>query len=295
MIKEDFYIIIMEYCECGSLADIIKEKSKENSLFTLGEVIHYFIGIYKGLSEIHRKKIIHRDIKPHNILIDINNTPKIGDFGLSIELGNETKVTENKIVGTDLYISPEILKAKEYSIKSDYWALGIVLYELCTLKKPFKKDDNIEEINIPELKNYPKEINDMIRNLLCKNVEARNCNLDYLNEKENDFKKGEELMLNNNYDQAIIEFQNSNCFYLDYTMQSDIWLNLGYCYFQKEEYEHAEEKYKLSKKYIDKNDKERKYKLSVNCGNIYYCRFNNELHTNKLVYINIFVIFRRII
>lgn len=85
---------------------------------------------------IHHKRILHRDIKTSNIFLTSNGTVKIGDFGISKVLEN-TLDQASTVVGTPYYMSPEVCENKPYTFKSDVWALGCVLYELCTLKHAF--------------------------------------------------------------------------------------------------------------------------------------------------------------
>jgi len=88
------------------------------------------------LQYIHHKRILHRDIKTSNIFLTSNGTVKIGDFGISKVLEN-TLDQASTVVGTPYYMSPEVCENKPYTFKSDVWALGCVLYELCTLKHAF--------------------------------------------------------------------------------------------------------------------------------------------------------------
>jgi NIMA (never in mitosis gene a)-related kinase 1/4/5 len=89
-----------------------------------------------ALKHIHEKRILHRDIKTSNIFLTSNGTVKIGDFGISRILEG-TKEETQSVVGTPYYMSPEVCQSKPYSYKSDIWALGCCLYELCTLKHAF--------------------------------------------------------------------------------------------------------------------------------------------------------------
>ncbi len=126
----------MEYCEVGDLASHIKQKAKKGETFTEEEILNWFIQICIALDYIHGRKILHRDIKSQNIFLTTNHTVKLGDFGISklLESTNEAAMT---VVGTPYYMSPEVCENKPYTFKSDVWALGCVLYELCTLQHAF--------------------------------------------------------------------------------------------------------------------------------------------------------------
>jgi len=122
----------MEFCECGDLASAIKDWKKEGGTFSEEEILNWFIQICIALEYIHGRKILHWDIKSQNIFLTSNGTVKLGDFGISklLETTNEAAMT---VVGTPYYMSPEVCENKPYTFKSDVWALGCVLYELCTL------------------------------------------------------------------------------------------------------------------------------------------------------------------
>lgn len=89
-----------------------------------------------AIKHIHDRKILHRDLKSQNIFITASGRIKLGDFGIAKVL---SKTTDNakSIVGTPYYLSPEIVENKPYNFKSDIWSLGVLLYEMCSLKPPF--------------------------------------------------------------------------------------------------------------------------------------------------------------
>lgn len=103
-----------------------------------------------ALKECHRHKdstgkvtpILHRDLKPGNIFMDSAQNIKIGDFGLAKELGSESKFATTN-VGTPFYMSPEMINEQKYNEKSDIWALGCLLYELCALVPPFDAHNHL--------------------------------------------------------------------------------------------------------------------------------------------------------
>jgi NIMA (never in mitosis gene a)-related kinase len=90
-----------------------------------------------AIDYIHSNKILHRDIKSQNVFLTSNGTLKLGDFGISKVLQN-TMDKAATMVGTPYYMSPEMYENKPYTHKSDIWALGCILYELCTLKRAFE-------------------------------------------------------------------------------------------------------------------------------------------------------------
>ena len=137
--SDDKYIcIITEYCDCGSLKNQIGNYINEY------DVRHIVKQIIDGLQYLDDVKIMHRDIKPDNILIDKFNIIKIIDFGFSVE-AKESDLYST-ICGTPLYMSPELLQSKEYSKSSDLWSIGIISYELFHHKHPFGTPKNIVEL-----------------------------------------------------------------------------------------------------------------------------------------------------
>ena len=133
------FFIVMEYI-CGDLLTFIRKRNK------LNEQISKFIfkQIIEGLRYIHKKNIIHRDIKLDNILIDTTNTVKICDFGVSRKIQRGEKIYER--CGTPAYIAPEIYKKIGYTgFQSDVWSAGITLYYMLSGNLPFK-GNNIHDL-----------------------------------------------------------------------------------------------------------------------------------------------------
>ena len=126
--------IVTEYADGGDLEQKIKEQ--KNKPFTEAEILDYFTQICLALQHLHKKKIIHRDLKSGNVFLMKSGIVKLGDFGISkgLKSSRDKAVT---MVGTPYYLSPEIILNKPYDAKSDIWALGVLLYELLTFKMPF--------------------------------------------------------------------------------------------------------------------------------------------------------------
>uniref|UniRef100_A0A8C9A2V7 non-specific serine/threonine protein kinase n=1 Tax=Prolemur simus TaxID=1328070 RepID=A0A8C9A2V7_PROSS len=123
--------IVMDYCEGGDLFKRIN--AQKGILFQEDQILDWFVQICLALKHVHDRKILHRDIKSQNIFLTKDGTVQLGDFGIARVL-NSTVELARTCIGTPYYLSPEICENKPYNNKSDIWALGCVLYEMCTLK-----------------------------------------------------------------------------------------------------------------------------------------------------------------
>ncbi len=154
------YYIVMEYIEGKHLKDLIKKRGK----LTTSEVIDIMLQITDGMSVAHDSYIIHRDIKPQNIMILENGLVKITDFGIAMAM-NATQLTQtNSVMGSVHYIPPEQASGKGASLQSDIYSMGIVMYELLTGKLPFR-GDNAVEIALKHLKEPMPDIKEELPNL----------------------------------------------------------------------------------------------------------------------------------
>ncbi len=175
-----YLFIAMEYVD----GDTLKGKR-----FKVGAIIDIAGQICEGMSEAHQKGVIHRDIKPQNIILNPNNRVKIFDFGVaeyaesaaSQEAGQEPR--EVCHMGSIRYLSPEQVQGDTEDLRTDIWSLGVLLYELVTGELPFNGDSE-EEIfksilfDTPKqpsemVDNFPLEFETIILKCLSKDVEAR--------------------------------------------------------------------------------------------------------------------------
>ncbi|XP_048186316.1 serine/threonine-protein kinase Nek1 isoform X2 [Perognathus longimembris pacificus] len=127
--------IVMDYCEGGDLFKRIN--AQKGFFFQEDQILDWFVQICLALKHVHDRKILHRDIKSQNIFLTKDGTIQLGDFGIARVL-NSTVELARTCIGTPYYLSPEICENKPYNNKSDIWALGCVLYEMCTLKHAFE-------------------------------------------------------------------------------------------------------------------------------------------------------------
>ncbi|KAF2076218.1 hypothetical protein CYY_002459 [Polysphondylium violaceum] len=178
------FSIIMEYARGGDLAKKILLRKGRG--FKFSEIMNIFIQIVVGLDYIHSCGIIHRDIKPQNILIQKElvggTTVKVADFGLSKILENTEYTNTRK--GTYDYVSPEILNVQPYTNKIDIWSLGVLLNELMSLNVPYKggvpNEGEIPKID-PSKFSDNQDLNSLLVRLLDPNPDLRYSTKEILN------------------------------------------------------------------------------------------------------------------
>ena len=133
--EKNYLNIVMEYCDGGDLCEFINKNKSTRVLLREELVWNLFLKICIGLATLHKYKILHRDLKTLNIFLTKDLDVKIGDFGVAKILTQSGFA--KTIIGTPYYLSPELCEEQPYNDKSDVWALGCILYELCTYKHPF--------------------------------------------------------------------------------------------------------------------------------------------------------------
>ncbi len=173
------YFIVMEYVEGKTLKSLIKRRGA----LTLPEVIDIMLQLTSGIACAHDSYIIHRDIKPQNVLILDDGTVKITDFGIAMALNSNELTQTNSVMGSVHYLPPEQANGNGSTIKSDIYSLGILMFELLTGKLPFK-GENAVEIAIKQMKNpipsvcdinpdIPQSIENVILKACAKNPKNR--------------------------------------------------------------------------------------------------------------------------
>lgn len=154
------YYIVMEYIEGKHLKSLLKKRGK----LTLSEAVDIMLQITDGMACAHDSYIIHRDIKPQNIMILENGLVKITDFGIAMAM-NATQLTQtNSVMGSVHYLPPEQASGQGSTLQSDIYSMGIVMYELLTGELPFK-GDNAVEIALKHLKEPIPDIREKIPNV----------------------------------------------------------------------------------------------------------------------------------
>ena len=140
--------MVMDYIEGQTLADYLRCTSYANNMPSAEEIVHLFTSLGMAVDYAHQHRMIHRDIKPANILLDTRNTihntmgePILTDFGIVKMLGGASITSTGISMGTPLYISPELVHGQAGNEKSDIYALGVILYEMCTGEPPYRGDN----------------------------------------------------------------------------------------------------------------------------------------------------------
>ncbi|XP_068116065.1 serine/threonine-protein kinase Nek11-like isoform X2 [Hyperolius riggenbachi] len=174
--KEDF-CIVTEYCEGGDLHGFLQHRKEKGRPLPEDHVMEWFIQLLLGVSYLHERLVMHRDLKTRNIFLQ-NGTLKIGDFGVSRILAPADLATT--LTGTASYMSPEIFTGGGYNTKSDIWSLGCILYEICTFSSAFVCPTWIRLVSMivndpsPDLPpRYTAQLNDLLQRMLTKEPELR--------------------------------------------------------------------------------------------------------------------------
>lgn len=177
--EEETYYIVMEYVEGETLKDLIKREAP----LTASHAVAIAIQIAEALDNAHQHQIIHRDIKPHNILLGKNGVVKVTDFGIARAVTSATITQTGSVLGSVHYFSPEQAKGTLTGEKSDIYSLGVVLYEMVTAELPFSGESPIsvalkhlqDEFKDPKLINaaLPQSVENVILRALSKDPEQR--------------------------------------------------------------------------------------------------------------------------
>lgn len=162
------YFIVMEYVEGKTLKQLIKKRGA----LTLPEVVDIMLQLTSAIAKAHESYIIHRDIKPQNVIILEDGRVKVMDFGIASQLNNNELTQTNSVMGTVYYLPPEQANGLAVTTRSDIYSLGILMYELVTGKVPFKGDSPVEvaikqmKEPISDLSEYNPDIPQSVSNVI---------------------------------------------------------------------------------------------------------------------------------
>ena len=131
--------IVLEYVE----GETLKERIRRMGRLPVVEAVAYAIEIGRALSCAHSERLVHRDVKPQNVLIDMDGRGKVTDFGIARSLEAHGLTATGRVLGTTDYVSPEQALGKEVTEQSDVYSLGIVLFEMLTGEVPFRADSQV--------------------------------------------------------------------------------------------------------------------------------------------------------
>lgn len=180
------YYIVMEYVDGDTLKRYIKNKKH----ISAKETVEMVLLIAAGLSHAHKNGIIHRDIKPHNILLTADKIPKIADFGIARAITSSTMSATEEALGSVHYVSPEQARGGFLDERSDLYSLGIMMYEMLTGELPYDGDSPVAialkhvQNNVPspkdKIKNIPEGLNQIVLNLTRRKPDDRYQNAEEL-------------------------------------------------------------------------------------------------------------------
>ena len=190
--ENSLHYIVMEYVDGVTLKELIKEHAP----FDNDEILGVAIQIASALGHAHKNNIVHRDIKPQNILVMPKGIIKVADFGIAKASSAKTITVANNAMGSVHYFSPEQAKGGYVSFKSDIYSLGLVIFEMATGKLPFDGDTPvavaIKQINeeLPSIKKFNDNISDRIERIVSRATEKfASRRYENIEKMENDLKR----------------------------------------------------------------------------------------------------------
>ncbi|CAC9550279.1 serine/threonine protein kinase [Leishmania donovani] len=203
-------LLLMEYVDCGDLRREIRRRCAAGTPFTETEAVFVFLQLCMAVDHLHQLNILHHDLKPENVMLSSTGIIKLGDFGFAKKYREPvSQRVASTGCGTPYYLSPEALRGDRYSLKSEMWALGVILYELLALTGPFAaatraelraKVHNSDYAKLPAT--YSNELRSVCYQLLTLDPDQRPSTRDlfqdneYLREKLNALRRISECSVN---------------------------------------------------------------------------------------------------
>lgn len=161
-VAQDEHYLIMEYVAGGSLRDLLGQTPQlpEKQVLTIG------LELADALSRAHHLQIVHRDIKPGNVLLAEDGTPRLTDFGLAHISGSSALTQSGMLAGTLAYISPEVCHGQLFDTRADIWSFGVMLYEMLAGQNPFAREHIAATLTaimhdpLPDLRQFQPNVSD---------------------------------------------------------------------------------------------------------------------------------------
>lgn len=156
-VSDHLQYIVMEYVDGMTLREYLNERGGK---LTSRETVHFISQILKALDHAHRNGVVHRDIKPQNIMLLDNGQLRMMDFGIARISRAENQLSGGKAMGSVHYISPEQAKGDETDFTSDLYSVGVMMYEMLSGHLPFDADD-VVEVAIKQISDQPRSLREL--------------------------------------------------------------------------------------------------------------------------------------
>ena len=156
-VSDHLQYIVMEYVDGMTLREYLNERGGK---LTSRETVHFISQILKALDHAHRNGVVHRDIKPQNIMLLDNGQLRMMDFGIARISRAENQLLSGKTMGSVHYISPEQAKGDETDCTSDIYSVGVMMYEMLSGQLPFDAEDAVE-VAIKQISDQPKSLHEI--------------------------------------------------------------------------------------------------------------------------------------
>lgn len=182
---DDYYYLVLEYVNGETLKSYMNKHKK----LSLEAVVSMMQQVAGGLEHAHQHGVIHRDIKPQNILIDKNGIAKITDFGIARSYGDTTLTQTHQMMGTVYYLSPEQARGNIATVQSDIYSLGIAMFELLTGDIPYRGESAIAialkhlQEPLPDIEQFRSNVPQSVKNVILK-ATMKNPNERYVSAQE---------------------------------------------------------------------------------------------------------------
>jgi serine/threonine protein kinase len=181
--EDDTYYMVLEFVPGESMGDHLERLQKSNRRMETNDAIKYIANICDALEYAHNRGLIHRDIKPANIMLDVQGQAILMDFGIAKIIGGKQHTATGAVVGTALYMSPEVIQGEQADNRVDIYALGVTLFEILAGQPPYRADSAMTvlmmHVNdpIPDLRkinqDVPAEMVEIVKKALAKDKRNR--------------------------------------------------------------------------------------------------------------------------